>query len=102
MSMLSSWRRFLSVPVVVAAAAISAARVSGSPGAAAGTVPGPRATASMSSDSPPSLAATNDLPVIDLPKSGYVEEELLVSCTAHVYDWAPDGALSVRSSAAPY
>jgi len=39
---------------------------------------------------------------IDLSKAGYVEEEFLVSGTANVYDWAADGAVSVRTPAAPY
>lgn len=40
--------------------------------------------------------------VVDLPALGYVEEEFFVSGGANVYDWAPDGALSVRTPNAPY
>jgi hypothetical protein len=50
----------------------------------------------------PFLAAEHDMPVIDLRKAGYVEEEFFVSGAANVYDWAPDGAVSVKTSNAPY
>src|SRR4051812_37853269 len=35
---------------------------------------------------------------IDLAKAGYVEEEYFVSGTANVYDWATDGAVTVRTA----
>ncbi len=40
--------------------------------------------------------------VVDLSALGYVEEEFFVSGGANVYDWAANGALSVRTPAAPY
>ena len=46
-------------------------------------------------------AATNVEP-LNLDRFGYVEEEFLVSGTANVYDWAADGALSVKTPNAPY
>src|SRR5262245_22498018 len=39
---------------------------------------------------------------IDLTKAGYVEEEFIVTGTANVYDWAPDGTLSVKTPNASY
>lgn len=38
----------------------------------------------------------------DLSKSGYVEEEFLVSGTANVYDWPKPGPAIVRTPNAPY
>ena len=38
----------------------------------------------------------------DLAKSGYTEDEFLISGKANVYDWAADGALSVKTPDAPY
>jgi hypothetical protein len=39
---------------------------------------------------------------VDFKKAGYVEEEFLVSGNANVYDWAADGAVTVRTANAPY
>lgn len=38
----------------------------------------------------------------DLSQDGYVEEEILVSGRANVYDWPPEGPAQVRSSDVPY
>jgi hypothetical protein len=46
-------------------------------------------------------AATNLVP-IDLAKYGYVEEEFLISGTANVYDWLPNGSLEVKGANNPY
>jgi hypothetical protein len=35
-------------------------------------------------------------------KTGYVEEEFIVSRTANVYDWGADGSLMVKKPNAPY
>ena len=53
-------------------------------------------------ESYPLMASAKLQTVVDLPKAGYVEEEFFVSGRANVYDWAADGALSVRTPAAPY
>ncbi|MBV9746480.1 MAG: hypothetical protein JO099_22200, partial [Acidobacteriia bacterium] len=37
-----------------------------------------------------------------LPKMGYTEDEFLISGKANVYDWAADGALTVKTPDAPY
>ena len=56
----------------------------------------------VTADSHPFLAAKDNLQPLDLAKLGYVEEEFLVSGTANVYDWAPDGSLRVKTADAPY
>jgi hypothetical protein len=70
----------------------------------ADTVPIPRVTGPIpvTADSYPLMAADKLQDVVDLRGAGYVEEEFFVSGTANVYDWAPDGALSVRTPNAPY
>jgi hypothetical protein len=50
----------------------------------------------------PFMAADRNLQPTDLKKSGYVEEEFIVSGTANVYDWAADGALTVKTPGVPY
>jgi hypothetical protein len=50
----------------------------------------------------PLMAAAKLQNVVDLPGAGYVEEEFFISGLANVYDWAADGALTVRAPAAPY
>jgi Alpha/beta hydrolase domain len=50
----------------------------------------------------PFLAASHDLPPLDLSTSGYVEEELIVSGMANVYDWAADGSVTVKTPNVPY
>jgi hypothetical protein len=56
----------------------------------------------VTADSHPFLAADHNLQPMDLSKVGYVEEEFLLSGTANVYDWAADGALTVKTPNAPY
>jgi len=56
----------------------------------------------VTADSHPFLAADHNLQPMDLSKAGYVEEEFLLSGTANVYDWAADGALTVKTPNAPY
>src|SRR4051812_5016641 len=63
------------------------------------TVTGPVAVTPTSF---PFLAAHRLQEPIDLAKIGYVEEEFFVSGRANVYDWAPDGTLTVKSANAPY
>jgi hypothetical protein len=96
----------------VACLLIGAATVAGSGNAAAqGARPGnsgvtavPKVTGPVpvSSDSFPFLAADRNLQPTDLKKYGYVEEEFIVTGTANVYDWAADGALTVKTAGAPY
>ena len=50
----------------------------------------------------PLMASSALQTVVDLPGAGYVEEEFFVSGRANVYDWAANGALSVRTAATPY
>lgn len=56
----------------------------------------------VTSDSYPLMAAARLQVVVDLEKSGYVEEEYFVSGAANVYDWAADGTVMVRTAGAPY
>jgi hypothetical protein len=96
----------------VACLLIGAATVVGSGNAAAqGARPGnsdvtavPKVTGPIpvSSDSFPFLAADRNLQPTDLKKYGYVEEEFIVTGTANVYDWAADGALTVKTPGVPY
>jgi hypothetical protein len=67
-------------------------------------VPIPRVTGPIpvTADSYPMMAAAKLQSAVDLAARGYVEEEFFVSGTANVYDWAPDGALTVKTSNAPY
>src|SRR5579871_5342805 len=50
----------------------------------------------------PFLRSSRLLKPIDLPKLGYTEDEYLISGKANVYDWATDGALTVKTADAPY
>jgi alpha/beta hydrolase family protein len=96
----------------VACLLIGAAAVVGSGNAAAqGARPGnsdvtavPKVTGpiAVSSDSFPFMAADRNLQPTDLKKYGYVEEEFIVTGTANVYDWAADGALTVKTPGVPY
>ena len=71
--------------------------------ALAQTVPIPKVTpVATTATSYPFLAASHNVVPIDLAKAGYVEEEFIVSGNANVYDWAPDGKLSVKAANAPY
>ena len=67
-------------------------------------VPVPKITGliPVTSDSYPFLGAGHTLDPIDFAKAGYVEEEFLVSGSANVYDWAPDGSLTVKTEKAAY
>ena len=56
----------------------------------------------VTATSRPLLAAADTQTPLDLKARGYVEEEFFISGTANVYDWASTGAVSVRSSGAPY
>jgi hypothetical protein len=48
------------------------------------------------------MAADRNFQPVDLKKGGYVEEEFIVTGTANVYDWAADGALTVKTPGVPY
>jgi Alpha/beta hydrolase domain len=50
----------------------------------------------------PFLKSSRLLAPLDLPKLGYTEDEYLISGKANVYDWAADGALTVKTADAPY
>jgi hypothetical protein len=39
---------------------------------------------------------------VDLPARGYVEEEFFVNGTGNIYDWAPDGTVTVKATNRPY
>src|SRR5262249_25298150 len=70
---------------------------------AVAATPVPKATpVPLTADSYPFMAANKSTPALDLSKVGYVEEEYLVNGTANVYDWASDGAVSVKTPNAPY
>jgi len=56
----------------------------------------------VTADSYPFMDAAHSLVPYDLSKYGYVEQEYIVSGTANVYDWAADGALTVKTPNAPY
>jgi hypothetical protein len=56
----------------------------------------------VTTESYPFMAANRSQTPMDLSKAGYVEEEFLVSGTANVYDWAPDGRVTVKTANAPY
>jgi hypothetical protein len=71
--------------------------------ACAATVPVPKVQLlPVTADSYPFSANSRTLGPMDLAKSGYVEEEFLVTGTANVYDWAEDGSLNVKTPNAPY
>src|SRR5262249_55351497 len=56
----------------------------------------------VTADSYPFLAAAKNQQPLDLSKSGYVEEEFMVSGAANVYDWEASGTLTVKTPNAPY
>src|SRR6267142_6520661 len=56
----------------------------------------------VTADSFPFVPANRSTPLVDLAKIGYVEEEFIVTGTANVYDWAADGAVTVKTPNAPY
>ena len=67
-------------------------------------VPQPKVTGPVpvTASSHPFLDGQHVFEPIDLAKAGYVEEEYFVSGAANVYDWSGDGAVTVRTSGAPY
>ena len=70
--------------------------------AAAVTLPTATGPIPATAESYPLMSSAKLQAVVDLPKAGYVEEEFFVSGRANVYDWGADGALTVRTAAAPY
>ena len=93
--------------VIVALVAIGccgAARALEAQGAGGTAVPIPTVTGPIpaTADSYPLMAAGKLQDPVDLPRLGYVEEEFFVSGMANVYDWAPDGALTVKTANARY
>jgi Alpha/beta hydrolase domain len=86
------------------AAALTSVALFAAPIGASSTTPLPKVTGPIpvTADSFPFLAADRTLRPIDLQKVGYVEEEFIVSGAANVYDWAPDGSLTVKTPDAPY
>jgi Alpha/beta hydrolase domain len=50
----------------------------------------------------PFLESNRNLVPLDLAKAGYVEEEFILSGTANVYNWDPDGSVTVRTPNAHY
>jgi alpha/beta hydrolase family protein len=50
----------------------------------------------------PFLAASHDLPPLDLSISGYVEEEYTIGGTGNVYDWGGDGTVIVKTPSVAY
>ncbi len=89
---------------IAVASALTAAAIVAAPIGASSTTPVPKLTGPIpvTADSFPFLAANRTLQPIDLQKAGYVEEEFIVSGAANVYDWAPDGSLTVKTPDAPY
>jgi hypothetical protein len=67
-------------------------------------VPLPEVTGpiAVTAESYPLMASSKLQVVVDLPGAGYVEEEFFVSGRANVYDLSADGAVVVRTPAAPY
>jgi hypothetical protein len=52
--------------------------------------------------SKPFLASEKNLVPLNLATVGYVEEEFIISGNANVYNWQPDGSISIRVPNAPY
>jgi hypothetical protein len=71
---------------------------------AVSATPVPKVTGPLpvTANSYPFMAANKSTPAVDLSKSGYVEEEFIVSGRANVYEWAADGTVSVKTPNAPY
>src|ERR1051325_4904408 len=66
--------------------------------------PLPRVTGPIpvSRDSRMFMSSLDSQTPLNLPAYGYVEQEYFISGTSNAYDWAPDGAVTVRDSDAPY
>jgi len=88
--------------VFLLALALLALSIAASPASAATPVPTVTGPLPVSAESYPFGAADHQLLPQDLSKSGYVEEEFLVSGTANVYDWPAPGPAVVRTADAPY
>ena len=56
----------------------------------------------VTEDSHPFAAASIAQTAIDLSAIGFVEEEFFISGSGNVYDWEPDGGLSVRTGGLEY
>jgi len=56
----------------------------------------------VTADSRPFLEAAKLQTPVDLAARGYVEEEFFVSGTGNVYDWAPDGTVTIKAADRPY
>jgi len=65
-------------------------------------IPKVRGPIPVTADSHPLMAARYTLGAPDLAGMGYVEEEFIVSGSANVYDWMPDGSLKVLASNGSY
>ena len=89
----------IAIATVCASTAVFAAAIAGSTPTTLPKLTGP---ISVTPDSFPLMAANRILQPIDLKKLGYVEEEFIVRGKANVYDWAPDGSLTVKTPNAPY
>jgi hypothetical protein len=87
---------------VLTAAAATAAPSSVAAQTAAVPIPQSTGPIPVTASSRPFLALAHTFQPIDLAPFGYVEEEYFVSGTANVYDWAPTGAVTVRTADAPY
>ena len=92
--------------------ALAAVAFCGIAAAADSPTPVPKSTALPMAENPargtapyplmPFLKASRNLAPVDLVKAGYTEDEFLISGKANVYDWAADGALTVKNANAPY
>jgi hypothetical protein len=76
--------------------------LSGVLGAQAVPVPKSTGPIPVAADSAPFMAAANNLEPTDLSRFGYVEEEFILSGNANVYDWAADGAVTIKTPNVPY
>ena len=56
----------------------------------------------VTGDSRPFMGLDHAFQPTDLAAVGYIEEEFFVSGSANVYDWAPAGAVTVRTPDVPY
>ena len=68
------------------------------------SVPVPKSTGAIAitANSFPFGAAGKNVAPLDLAKHGYVEEEFLLTGSANIYDWAADGAISVKTPNVAY
>lgn len=87
---------------LVLVSAFVALLLSGAPASAAIPLPTVVGPLPVTDESYPFGAAAHQLVPQDLSKSGYVEEEYLVSGRANVYDWPATGAATVRTANAAY